>query len=108
MEQRLLNIIKEGKGQIKDLLQAEKELGVWRTKIEEMEGEIRYYNNLVSLATLSIKMYEKDISTAALVTENQRVQSGVDVEQVERGHKEALKAILDAKGRASRSELQQH
>jgi hypothetical protein len=108
MEQRLLNIIKEGKGQIKDLLQAEKELGVWRTKIEEMEGEIRYYNNLVSLATLTIKMYEKDIRTAALVTENERVQAGIEVEDVEKAHKEALKAILDAKGRISRSELKQH
>jgi hypothetical protein len=108
MEQRLLNIIKEGKGQIKDLLQAEKELGVWRTKIEEMEGEIRYYNNLVSLATLTIKMYEKDIRTAALVTENERIQAGIEVEDVEKAHKEALKAILDAKGRISRSELKQH
>src|SRR5262249_14845901 len=105
MEQRLLNIIKEGKGQIKDLLQAEKELGVWRTKIEEMEGEIRYYNNLVSLATLTIKMYEKNIRTAAVVTENERVQAGIEVEDVEKAHKEALKAILDAKGRISRSEL---
>src|SRR5208337_3369713 len=33
MEERLLQIIKTGKGEIKDLLQAEKELGVWRTKI---------------------------------------------------------------------------
>ena len=36
-------------GRIKDLLQAEKELGIWRTKIEEIEGELRYYANLVSL-----------------------------------------------------------
>lgn len=108
MEQRLLNIIKDGKGQIKDLLQAEKELGVWRTKIEEMEGEIRYYNNLVSLATLTIKMYEKDIRMAAVVTENERVQAGIEVEDVEKAHKEALKAILDTKGRISRSELKQH
>ena len=108
MEQRLLNIIKEGKGQIKDLLLAEKELGVWRTKIEEMEGEIRYYNNLVSLATLTIKMYEKNIRTAAVVTENERIQAGIEVEDVEKSHKEALKAIVDAKGRISRSELKQH
>ena len=48
MEERLINIIKTGKGEIKDLLAAERELGVWRTKIEEMEGEIRYYNNQVA------------------------------------------------------------
>ena len=32
MEERLLQIIKDGKGEIKDLLAAEKELGVWRTQ----------------------------------------------------------------------------
>src|SRR5207247_2011259 len=60
MEQRLLEIIKSGKGEIKDLLLAEKELGVWRTKIEEYEGEKRYYDNLVSLSTLTITLVEKE------------------------------------------------
>jgi len=32
MEERLLKIIKEGKGEIKDLLLAEKELGEWRER----------------------------------------------------------------------------
>ena len=40
MEERLIQIIKEGKGEIKQLLEAERELGVWRTKIEETEGEL--------------------------------------------------------------------
>jgi hypothetical protein len=108
MEERLLHIIKEGKGAIKDLLQAEKELGVWRTKIEEMEGELRYYSNLVSLSTLTINLYEKDIRVAAAVTESERVQTGIEVEDVEKAHQEALKAITDLKGRVSRSELKQH
>ena len=58
METRLLQIIKEGKGEIKQLLEAERELGVWRTKIEELEGEIRYYANLASLSTLTISLVE--------------------------------------------------
>ena len=65
MEQRLLQIIKEGKGEIKQLLEAEKELGVWRTKIEEFEGEIRYYANQVALSTLTITLAEKEIRAAA-------------------------------------------
>jgi uncharacterized membrane protein len=108
MEERLLKIIKEGKGQIKDLLQAEKELGVWRTKIEEMEGELRYYSNLVALSTLTIKLFEKEIRLAAAVTENERVQAGIEVEDVEKAHQAALKAIAEAKGRVTRSELKQH
>jgi hypothetical protein len=108
MEERLLKMIKEGKGQIKDLLQAEKELGVWRTKIEELEGELRYYGNLVSLSTLTVQFTEKDIRTAAGVTESERVQTGVEVDDVEKAFREALDAVAEAKGRVTRSELKQH
>ena len=108
MEERLLAIIKDGKGQIKDLLAAEKELGVWRTQIEGLEGELRYYGNQAAYSTLTIKLYEKDIRSAASITESERVQAGLEVEDVEKAHQEALKAILDAKGRVTRSELKQH
>ncbi len=88
MEERLLQIIKEGKGEIKDLLEAEKELGVWRTKIEEIEGEIRYYANLASLSTLTITLAEKEIRAAAGVTESERVQAGVEVEDVDKAYQQ--------------------
>ena len=65
MEERFIAIIKNGKGEVKDLIAAERELGVWRTKIEEMEGEIRYYNSQVALSTLTITAYEKEIRAAA-------------------------------------------
>jgi hypothetical protein len=62
MEERLLQIIKTGKGEIKDLVQAEREVAVWRAKIEEIEGEIRYYANLVALSTLTITLQEREAS----------------------------------------------
>lgn len=107
MEERLLKIIKEGKGEIKQLLEAEKELGVWRTKIEEMEGEIRYYNNQVSLSTLTITLAEKEIKAASALVENERIQTGIEVEDVEKAHQEVLAAIAEAKGRITKSELKQ-
>jgi hypothetical protein len=107
MEERLLKIISEGKGQIKDLLQAEKELGVWRTRIEEQEGELRYYAHQVALSTLTINVTEKEIRAAAVV-ESERVQAGVEVEDVEKAMRGALLAITEAKGRVTRSELKQH
>ena len=108
MQERLLQMIKEGKGAIKDLLQAEKELGVWRTKIEELEGEIRYYNNLVALSTLTINLYEKEIRAPFGVIETERVLMGLEVEDVEKAHKQVLAAVAEAKGRISKSELKQH
>jgi hypothetical protein len=107
MEQRLLQIIKEGKGEIRQLLEAERELGVWRTKIEEAEGELRYYANLAALSTLNITLTEKEIRAAAGLTESERVQAGVEVEDVDRAYQQLLAAILEAKGRVTKSELKQ-
>jgi hypothetical protein len=107
MEERLLKIIRDGKGEIKDLVAAEKELGVWRTRVEEIEGELRYYNNLVSLSTLTVNLTEKNIRSAAAIDERERVQAGIEVEDVDQAYREALKAITEAKGRITKSELKQ-
>jgi len=108
MEVRLLDMIKNGKGDIEHLLQAEKELGVWRTKIEETEGELRYYNNVIALSTLKVTLAEKEIRAAAALTETERVQMGIEVEDVESAHQEALKAVDEANGLVTKSELKQH
>ncbi|WP_171470534.1 DUF4349 domain-containing protein [Frigoriglobus tundricola] len=107
MEQRLLQIIKDGKGEIKQLLEAEKELGMWRTKIEELEGEIRYYANLAALSTLTITLTEREIKAAATITEREVVQAGVEVEDVDKAYQQLLAAIADLKGRIIKSELKQ-
>ncbi len=108
MEERFLQMIKTGKGEIKDLVLAENELGKWRTKIEEMEGEIRYYNNQVGLSTVTITAYEKEIQAPAslMVTEKRRVQ--LEVDDVEKAQAAALAVVAEAKGRVSKSELKQH
>lgn len=107
MEQRLIQIIKEGKGEIKQLLEAERELGVWRTKIEEFEGELRYFANLAALSTLTITLTEKEAKAVPVITENERVQAGVEVEDVDKAYQQLLTAIAEAKGRVSKSELKQ-
>jgi hypothetical protein len=107
METRLLKMIQDGKGEIKQLLEAERELGIWRTKIEESEGELRYFANHAALSTLTITLMEKEIRTAAGVMENERVQAGVEVEDVDKTYQQVLKEIVDAKGRVLKSELKQ-
>src|SRR5262249_15296831 len=107
MEQRLLQVIKEGKGDIKALLEAERELGVWRTKIEEIEGELRYFSNLAALSTLTVTIAEKEIRAAVGISESERVQAGVEVEDVDKAYQQALAAVIEAKGRVTKSELKQ-
>ncbi len=108
MEERLIKIIQSGKGEIKDLLAAERELGVWRTKIEEMEGEIRYYNNQVSLSTLTITLYEKEIRSPSALVISEHVNMEIEVDDVEKSQQAALAAVAKAKGRVLKADLQQH
>jgi hypothetical protein len=108
MEQRFLEIIKTGKGDIKDLVAAENALGVWRTKIEEMEGEVRYYNSQVGLSTLTITLYEKEIQAPAALVVTERLKMQLEVDDVEKAQKAALAAVAEAKGRVTKSELKQH
>ena len=107
MESRLLGILKDGKGPVKDLLAVEKDLGVYREKIEKIEGMLRYYSNLASLSTLTIQLQEKEIRAAAAYTETERVSSGVEVEDVEKAYQEAQAAVRELKGRISQAEMKQ-
>jgi hypothetical protein len=107
MEARLLQIIKDGKGEIKQLLEAEKELGVWRTRIEECEGELRYLGSLVALSTLTISLEEKGIHAPAAIVESERVQSGIEVDDVDKALQSAVATVAEMHGRVTKSELKQ-
>jgi glycine cleavage system regulatory protein len=108
MEKRLLEIIEGGKGEVKDLLEAEKQLGTWRERIERLQGEINYYKDLVALSTLTVTLVERDIRTAALLSESEQVNMGIEATDVEQARAEAIKAVADAKGRIVESDLKTH
>ncbi len=105
METRLLDLIKNGKGEVKDLVEAEKQLGEYRVRIETLEGQLSYYNNLVSLATISISAYEKDIATPTAASEQESVNLSVETEEVEAKYQAARKTLDDAKARIVESQL---
>jgi len=107
MEDRLLEIIKTGKGQIKDLLEAEKQLGVWREKIEQIEGEKRYLDNQVALSTLTVQLAERDIRQAAVATESEQVEMSLETEAVDKAYAKARELIESAKGRILQSEMKE-
>ncbi len=99
VEKRLLAIIENKKGEVKDLVAAEKELGTWRTKIEKMEGEIRYYANQVALSTLTINLVEKEIAAAAALVVNGTVKMRIEVDNVSKAREAAAeKAVEELQG----------
>lgn len=107
-EKRLLDIIEKGKADLKDLIVAERELGLWRTKIEKMEGEIRYYDNQVALSTLTINLVEKDILTPSALVVNAKEQMRIEVDDVPKARLAAEKAVADLQGRLIKSDEKQH
>jgi hypothetical protein len=105
MEDRLLEIIKTGSGQVKDLVAAEREVGVWREKVEKVTGEINYYNNLISLSTLRLTLEEKDIRRAALASEKETVEMGIETVDVEKARLDVMHALDEAKARIIQADL---
>jgi len=105
MEERLLAIIKDGKGQIKEPARAEKELGVWRTQIEGLEGELRYYGNQ-RLFHADDQASERNIA-APPPSPKASACRRLEVETWRKPIK-SPQGILEAKGRVTRSELKQH
>jgi len=107
MQDRLLEIIKTGKGEVKDLLAAEKELGIWREKIEKITGQINYDNSLIAFSTLQITLSERDIRQAATASETENVSMGIETDDVQKARDNALRALDDAKARIIQSDLKQ-
>lgn len=58
-EKRILKLLETKTTKIKDVLEVEQELDRVRANIEQLQGTINYYNNLVGLATITVRLYEK-------------------------------------------------
>ena len=65
MEDRLLEMLQKNTGKVSDLLQVEKELARVREQIEQMQGELKYYDALVQYATVTVTLAEKDLDEPA-------------------------------------------
>ena len=57
LEGRLLNLLARA-GNVKDLLQVERELARVRENIERLQGKIKYYDSRVDMATVNISLFE--------------------------------------------------
>src|SRR5690606_8221877 len=77
-------------------------------KIERVEGEMRFISSQVSLSTLLVSLYEKDIRTPAFATEGETATIGVEAQDVEAARAAALESIEAAKGRVIESDLKKH
>ncbi len=104
MEQRLIDMLKTKTGKVSDLLQVEKELGRVREEIEKMQGELKYWDSQVQLATVTISLAEKDLEEPAAFLLKERAQLALYSPEVEKIYNE-IKALASPKVQITNAQL---
>ena len=104
MEQRLIDMLKKKSDDINDLLQVEKELGRVREQIEQMQGELKFWDSQVQFATVTISLAEKDMEEPAKFLLKERAQLALYTPEVEKVYND-LKALASPKVQITSAQL---
>ncbi len=104
MEQRLIEMLKKKSDDINDLLQVEKELGRVREQIEQMQGELKYWDSQVQFATVTIQLSEKDMEEPAAFLLKERAQLALYAPDVERIYND-IKSLASPKMQIKNAQL---
>jgi hypothetical protein len=104
MEQRLIDMLKIKTGKVSDLLQVEKELGRVREEIEQMQGELKYWDSQVQFATVTISLAEKDLEQAANYLLKEHAQLALYTPEVEKVYND-LKSLASPKVQITNAQL---
>ncbi|PYJ96103.1 MAG: hypothetical protein DME68_09185 [Verrucomicrobia bacterium] len=104
MEQRLIDMLKKKSDDINDLLQVEKELGRVREQIEQMQGELKYWDSQVQFATVTIQLSEKDMEEPAAFLLKERAQLALYAPDVEKIYND-IKSLASPKTQIKNAQL---
>ncbi len=105
METRLLEMLEKKTGKVSDLLEVEKELARVRESIEQMQGELKYYDALVQYATVTISLAEKDLDEPAAFLLRETANLALFSADVEKTFAEVKGALQNAKAQVVQSTL---
>src|SRR6202035_4449143 len=87
-----------------DLLQVEKELGRVREQIEQMQGELKFWDSQVQFATVTISLAEKDMEEPAKFLLKERAQLALYTPEVEKVYND-IKALASPKVQITNAQL---
>jgi hypothetical protein len=104
MEQRLIDMLKKKSEDINDLLQVEKELARVREQIEQMQGELKFWDSQVQFATVTIALAEKDMEEPAAFLIKERAQLALYTPDVEKIYND-IKALASPKTQITNAQL---
>lgn len=105
MEERLIKLMAEKTGEVKDLLLVEKELDKTREKIERFQGELKYYDNLSALATIRLEINEKDIEKPFEYVQTQSANLSLAVADVVTAYHQAQAMVYALDGQIVEARL---
>ena len=105
MEKRLLEMLEKKTGKVSDLLEVEKELARVRESIEQMQGELKYYDALVQYATVTISLAEKDLDEPAAFLLRETANLSLFSTDVEKTFGEVKSALQNASAQIVQSTL---
>jgi hypothetical protein len=104
MEQRLIDILKKQSKDVADLLAVEKELGRVREEIEQMQGQLKFWDSQVQFATVTISLAEKDMNVPAAFLLKERAQLALYTPDVEKIYND-IKAVASPKVQITHAQL---
>ncbi|HKS16689.1 MAG TPA: DUF4349 domain-containing protein [Planctomycetota bacterium] len=103
--ERLKKVLLEGKGTVKELMEVEVQMGATIEQIESIKGELKYYDNLVGLSTITMQVFEKDMGLPFEYVQTLQSVIAVTDFDADARYEAAQKVILDAGGQVAESRM---
>jgi glycine cleavage system regulatory protein len=105
LAERLRKLLSEAKGNVKELMEVEVQLGATNEAIEQIKGEIKYYDNLVGLSTITLRISEKDLGRPFEYVQTLHSNIALTARDPNDVYAKAQKAITDAGGQVVDSKM---
>lgn len=105
LAERLRKLLAEAKGNVKELMEVEVQLGATNEAIEQLKGEMKYYDNLVGLSTITLRISEKDLGQPFEIVQTLQSNIALTARDPDDVYAKAQKEILDAGGQVVDSRM---
>ncbi|HEX7897781.1 MAG TPA: DUF4349 domain-containing protein [Planctomycetota bacterium] len=102
---RLKKVLAEAKGNVKELMEVEVQMGATLEQIEALKGELKYLDNQIGLATITLEIAEKDLGQPFEYVQTLQSRIGLVSADVDATYAAAQKIVLDAGGQVVDSKM---
>lgn len=96
--ERLRKLLSEGKGTVKELMEVEVQMGAAIEALEQIKGEIKYYDNQVGLSTITLRVSEKDLGQPFEFVQTLQSTLSIAAREPDEAYTKAQKEIIEAGG----------